>query len=378
MAAEEGRREKVLRQVRALLDKAASTTYEPEREALIAKADQMMMAYTIESWELEMAKPAGTREKPELRNYEYGETGDSQVDKNLSDIFYALATHLGIKVGYFGWHKSKIVGYRADLDYLDLLFTNIRLHLAANIVPRPDPDLSYEENLALLKESGYKWQQVYDFLLPLFPERFPSARATQEKYELDQTYHERYYPDTPWERSSTFDRRYRKVGDQIFVRDIPRNVGVRFTKEYTSLCEATGRKRIYADPSVYRRSFSQAYAYRVETRIASMSADRSNAGSGKELVLANRSGDLQEFFWEQFPDLRPHPEDCECDKCHARRCTDQTCKRPFCVQKRKPVRHKLPAELKTDANAWSRGRAAADTVDLTGSRTGLRTVKELD
>lgn len=372
------RREKVLRQVRALLDKAASTTYEPEREALIAKADQLMMAYTIESWELEMAKPAGTREKPELRNYDYGETGDAQVNRNLSDIFYALARHLGIKVGWFGWHTSKIVGYRADLDYLDLLFTNIRLHLAASIVPRPDPELSYEENLALLKESGYKWQQVYDFMLPLYPDRFPSARADMEKYNFDQEWHYRHYPKTLWEESATFTRQYRKVNEQVFLRTIPRNVGVRFTKEYTTFCGETGRQRIYADPGVYRRSFAEAYANRVETRIALLRADRSSVASGKELLLANRSGDLDEFFWDAFPDLRPHAADCECDKCHARRCEDQTCKRPFCVQKRKPVRHQLPAELKTDYSAWRRGKEAADKVDLTGSRTGLRHAKELD
>ena len=54
-----------------------------------------------------------------------------------------------------------------------------------------------------------------------------------------------------------------------------------------------------------------------------MSEATSEATTGKELVLKSLADDLLEFFYNCFPEKRPHPADCDCDACH--RCTDPKC-----------------------------------------------------
>jgi len=342
-------REDNMRKIRALLDKAASTTFDAERDALLSKADEMMTKWVIESWELELAKPASTREKPILREYEYGQSTDRNLDDRLHEIFYDLAKHCRVKLGSLGWRRAKLVGYESDIDYLDLLFTNIRLHFQLNLIPHADPNLTYLENLAILKEAGFKWQRIYEMLVPVFPDHFSQAKVPE---------HDPYPSDIV-------------VGTQRYRKLIFRPIGVRFTKEYTEFCKSEGRDRIYSNPETYRRNFMEGYVWRIRSRIRDM--DEATT-AGQALVLRGREEDLLEELYKLFPNQRPkapHPADCECDVCHHMRCRDAKCKRPFCVQMRKPVRYRAPAEKKVDFSAYSRGRDAANKADLIGPRNNL-------
>lgn len=352
-------REDVMRKVRAMLDKAASTTFDGERDSFLKKANDMMTAYTIESWELEMAKPAGTREKPELKDYEYGHTGDHEIDQTLYEIFYRLADLCRVKVGLLSYQHAKVVGYGSDLEYLDLLFTNIRLHMAVNMVPHADPSLSYLENLAVLKEAGYKWQKVYELMVIVHPDHFPQG-SVPKGYETGQ--------DLISHNGSHFKP------------TMLRAIGVRFTKEYTDFCKSQNRERIYTNPDIYKRSFLQGYVQRLSSRINELKED---AGAGTALVLRGREDDLMEKLYEMFPNLRPHEADCDCDSCHLARphdrskCSREVCKR-YTADMRKPLRYRSVHEKAIDRGAVGRGRAAANTADLMGSRNNIGTRKVLD
>lgn len=345
----------IMRKVRALLDKAASTTFEPERDSLLSKADQLMTAYVIESWELELAKPANAREKPVLVEYDYSNTEDYDLNERLADIFGSLARHCRVKLGWYGSRHSKLVGYQSDIDYLDMLFTNIRLHLQINMIPHASTTLSYEENLALLKEAGYKWQQVYEQLLPLFPERFPQnlVRAGAERNN----------------DIVVNGKRYRRG-----LLDQGRGIGVGFTKTYTEYCKEHNRERIYANPEVYKRSFLEGYVWRIRRRLEDLDA---GVTQGQALVLRGREEDLLEEFYKLFPDRRPHPPGCDCDYHH--RCNDPKCQRMMCVAARTPVKYSRasPRALRVDASARERGRKSADSADLFGGRNNLGGRKEI-
>lgn len=350
-------REDVMRKVRAMLDKAASTTFDAERDSFLTKANDMMTAYTIASWELEMAKPANVREKPEMREYDYGSTGDREINDILYDVFYGLANLCRCKIGMLGWTRAHIVGYPADLQFLDLLFTNIRLHMAVNMVPHADPSLSYLENLAVLKEAGYKWQKVYEMMLLVHPDHFPQGRVPAGTERADDIV----------------------VGTQRFRRAMHRPIGVRFTKEYTDFCKSQNRERIYTNPDVYKRSFLMGYRDRLIRRIAELKGD---AGAGTEVVLRGRDDDLLEALYNLFPKLRPHPADCDCDGCHLLRPHDRSkCPRSICKEYtkelRKPIRYRTVHEKAIDSGAIGRGRAAANTADLMGSRNNLGSRKAI-
>ena len=328
------KRTKILKQVRGLLDTAASYrgmgNYEAA-DSYEAKADSLMTAYTIESFELEMAKPVGHREAPTVREFKYGrikDTGDwradDDVNKQMYEIFSGLARFCRVKVGWLGYRSAKVVGYEADLEYLDFLFTMARMHLQGNMEPKPRPEFNEYENFKIMKEAGMKWERIWQLLHP----------------------------------GEEFNRSYCQ----------------RLLKQYRDECKAEGKPQMKGDPRIYQRSFMAGFVDELRHRLWRMEDSRDVGGKG--LVLANRDGDLMQALWDAFPELKPHPKDCDCDAHH--RCDDQKCKRPNCVAKRKPEKaYKAPPEPKTDYSARANGAAAAQKLDLsrgreagTGGRTG--------
>lgn len=370
------RRTDLLRKVRGLIDTADSYESMGQSEAAQSyrnKADNLMTMHAIEEFEL-ATKGDNVKQSPELITYEYGQMPD-EIRDDLTNIFWALAQHCRCKVGMFGWGKSKVVGYPADLEYLDVMFTGVRMHMSSNVRPQPSREMGYEAALSLLKESGMKWKDVYLRLLPLFPEQFVDTLANVSRQKPDSyggrtPYQRRFetfqyqHPQTNWFESSVFLGNFVRVGDVIFEQEVPRSIGVRFTKEYTAFCKAHGRERVYADPQVWLRSFVQAYSIEIRRRLREMAKSTEESTTGKELVLRGIAEDLQEFFWDAFPNLRPHPADCDCDTCH--RCDDPKCKRPRCVERRKPIRYRSEPERAFSNAAFQRGTAAARTADLTG------------
>lgn len=319
------RREDIMRKVAALLAKAESTGFSEERDALIAKADQLMMAYQIEAFELEFRKSKSERRTPEVRVFEYGTTGNREADQEMVQVFHDLARMVGVHLGFWGWQTSKAVGYAEDLEYLQMLFMNIRLHLALQLEPKPDPKLPLEDNVAMLKEAGLKWVRIHELL---------KTAGIME--------------NIPWER----------------------RIGVRFTKIYTDFCKENNRERVYTNPDVWKRNFIQGYCSEIRQRIREMTSARHQAAQGHELVLASMKDELLEFLYQNFPHLRPHPPTCDCDMCH--RCTNPKCNRPNCVARRTPVKYndrpRTVRELKYDASAANRGRQVARTADLGSAR----------
>ncbi len=329
------KRTKILKQVRGLLDTAASYrgmgNYEAA-DSYESKADSLMTAYTIESFELEMAKPVGSREAPQVREFDYGkikDTGDwradSDVNKQMYEIFYSLASFCRVKTGWVGYYSAKVVGYEADLEYLDFLFTMARIHLQGNMEPKPRPEFDEYDNFVIMKEAGMKWERIWQLL----------------------------HPNEPFNRSAC----------------------QKLLRRYKEECAAKGKPQMKGDPRIYQRSFMAGFVDELASRLYRIRLDRGNQEAGKGLVLAGRDEDLMKALWDAFPEKKPHPEGCDCDVHHL--CSDPKCKRPRCEAKRKPEKaYKAPPELKTDYAARQNGANAAHKLDLTRGReagTGGRT-----
>lgn len=369
-----------MRKVQALMDRADSTTFEAERDSCLAKADAMMAAYAIEQFELDMAKPTGSRQKPEQRKFTLPHSGDWDLDREYQTLFSQMVRHVGAI--HVDWHDGayRVIGFPSDLDWLDWLYQNVRLHMLSTMMPKPNRDLTMAENIALLKETGIKWQEIYEKMVATFPDdpHFSRQAVTSQQYV------ERceWWGDSraPFEEGYWFTQNWLRVGSRIFVKKVSKGVGVWFTKVYTEHCTRNNLPRTYASPSVYRRSFIDGYMYRIKERLHEMSQARGTAAVGKELVLANREGDLKELLFELRPELRPHPDDCDCDKCH--HCLDPKCERPRCKARRAPVKLGRVAryvEPKYDAAASRNGRSAANSADLMGGRNNVGSNKrELD
>ncbi len=367
-------RDDKLKQVRALLDKADSTPFEGEADSYRKKADALMTMYAIETFELK-DQHHDEYEEPELRRFDYGKVGVPIFDESLSDLFYIVAKANRCEFSFYGYGHSYIVGFPSDLDYVDLLFTGVRIHLSGSIQPHVDPTQSYIENLYVLKSAGLKWIRVYDELLPHYPDHFKGALVPGDK--VMEAFNEHCVRNGTMEFDEFMARAYsasgwRQVGNDVYEKVMPRKIGVRFTGEYARHCEETGKDRNMSNPATYQKNFVPAYVARIRERFREMQEDRQTIIDREEkgLVLADRHGDVLEKLYESNPEKRPHPKDCDCDRCHASRCMDPKCKRPLCVEMRKPVKYRAQrnSSSKFDSKAWAAGQKAANSADLNGSR----------
>jgi hypothetical protein len=150
----------ILDKVRKLLAKAASTPFDEEADLLRSKADELMTAYAIEAFEV--SSNSETRVKPEKRlmNISFYWTAGA-ISNSIWSLFWRCAEHTRCAIIYeYARANDKtcpVVGMPADLDYMDLLFTDLMLQLVGTLDPKPDPKQGYHENLRVLREAGNSW-----------------------------------------------------------------------------------------------------------------------------------------------------------------------------------------------------------------------------
>jgi hypothetical protein len=317
-------RDKKMAQVRALIDKANSTTFDAERDAFLAKADEIMTAHMIERWELELARPVNEREKPEMREFDMGRPIDHDLWQAQYSIFRSLARMCRVIV--HGWaSKKKLYGYQSDLDYLEMLYTSALLHMTQNLAPKPVPGVPWERSMALLKWSGKTWEQVHYVL---------SAAELPD------------YPFTgkPWER----------------------RFGVKFTAVMRKVAEEEGRTRnVNSSQKRWRESFVQGYSIGLDELVQRIMGQQKAQGG---LELVGREDAIKELYFDDNPEERPHPAECDCDNCHTykKNCRDSKCQRRLCVENRKPVLLSRSRKYvdKTDYTALVQGRKIGQEANL--------------
>lgn len=246
--------EKYLVKVRGLLAKAADPNIDPrEADLFRSKADELMVKYAIEQWQVE--KPAGNDREIISRHYDFSWYVDGGHGGTLWSIMLSIARHCRVKVVHweanFTNREIPIVGLKSDLDWFDLLFTNVMTDFVAGLEPRPNAALSFEENVARLKESGMQWLRIAELL-------WHADMLDRGKY-----------PDLPNQK-------------QVH------NMGL--ATVYTKFCDRTGRARLRVTPQIYRRSYSAGYDNRLHDRLREMRLRTSGShekGSGMEIVLAD-------------------------------------------------------------------------------------------
>jgi hypothetical protein len=355
-----------LRRVQGLIDSADSYESVGNFEAAAtyrAKAEQLMVDYAIESFELAAAadaKDASIREEPEVRTISF-EGVPYAVRQPLGDMFWQLVRHCRCVHSEYG-HKSRaVIGYPADLDYLEMLYTSLRMDLSGKLVPHAVPgDLN--ASIAALKLAGRDWQGVFAALRDDFPGAFPDGHIPCDAHEMPYM----------WQRKERDYKGSLKDCDACQANEwaakLPYGGTVRLSKRYAAHCKRAGVPQVKDAPQVWARSFVDGYTERISERLRELAEGVSVSTAGG-LVLAGRAEALKEFEFQLHPERRPHPAGCDCDPCHLRRCkTRATCTRTVCERARKPVRRTRTTYryVMTSGAAERAGRAAANTADLTG------------
>lgn len=255
-------REDILRKVRVLLDKADSTTFPEEADAFRAKADELMLKYAIDSFELDASRPE-EREIPIVKRIDVV-MADNPVADWVISMFFDVARHTRCRAVTHGSQMTKmharsmvqgtLVGFPADVEYCEMLFTSLWLQMSRGLEPRPNPQQSFEENVVMMLESGLSRVRIAE------------------------------------------------------IMELPRHPTIsKMSKIYKEWCEQNGKpyagKNTRPNPVTYARNFADGFVRRVELRLAELQyrQGRQVEREGKGIVLYDRSKLVGLAFKEAFP-----------------------------------------------------------------------------
>ena len=125
---------KMAARIRALLAKAESTTFAEEAEALIAKAQELMARHSIDG---AMLRDAGSAdEKPIMRRIDIARPYASAKQTLLARV--AAANNVSAVLSY---ERVTLVGFAADVDAAELLFTSLLVQASAAVLRVPPEEV---------------------------------------------------------------------------------------------------------------------------------------------------------------------------------------------------------------------------------------------
>jgi hypothetical protein len=126
----------ILRRVRALLDKAESTTFEAERDAYVEKAQALMLKHAIDEAMVANAQ-TGKRELPTKKYFMYTE-GKGYAQAKI-DLLASVCRNNRVRVVFHTKSQSSsdkrrfatMVGFTDDMEFCEMLYTSLWLQLTA-------------------------------------------------------------------------------------------------------------------------------------------------------------------------------------------------------------------------------------------------------
>jgi len=251
--------EKMAARIRGLLAKAESTEFPEEAASLHTKAEELRRKYQLAEESL-IAQDSSSI-LPVVR--------DIKVSTYASQFYQEHLRLWGWACNHFGvLYRSKLVGddifvtavgYASDIRLVEGLYQSAWMTMVGQLEPKVNPDLSDQENVYRLRNSGLERNRIA-FLL--------------------------------W--GSDLGR----AGHSAHAR-----VG----KLYAAACRERDEDPIVAGKGinkiVYREKYAEFFGYRFAERLRT--ARDAVDSQGGALVLKGREDRVKEAFWDRFPDAHP-------------------------------------------------------------------------
>ncbi len=287
---------KVLGRINKLMALAEHESTPPaEAQSAREQADRLMLSYAVEEAQLDEARPAAERMKPEFITVEVGEYGE--LIGHIAGLMNTIAGHCRCIVKHYTHsavnedgkyvYYSKVYGYASDLRYFEILWTTVRLHAVSALVPGISRSESDEDNAYRLHEAGYNWLDIagfygwkkvtYEHRIWREHERGLISDELYEKYQNGKA--EIWYNENTDEYRTNWQ------------------LGSKVKRAYHNACKARGEqpKKITAGgATTYRKSAARGYSSMIQQRLRRMRAE--STGTGSALVL--RSDALRDYFRE--------------------------------------------------------------------------------
>lgn len=255
--------EKILDRVTKLLAKADSTEFPEEAKLFRAKAEEYMREYRIAEEDLISVDQVSI--SPEWMEMEVCGYHNA-FRRDYVTLLHYVADHCGLEFAWYAYGKNGVstahmVGYAGDLRLAAFLFNAARLVFKERLEPDVNRDLSDEENIYRLRQSGIERQRVARML---------------------------------W-------------GDEIGSKA---SAHAKVGKIYKDECRKRGEDVALDGRGISLGDFREAYASNFTWEFGSRLRQARDAAdsTGGALQLHGRKERVQEAFWGRFPQYRPEPQ----------------------------------------------------------------------
>lgn len=250
----------MVNRVRKLMERAQHVnTTEHEREACLAKANEIMEANRIDRALLNAAKDT-KRTGIDKREWPFPSFSDAFAIQ-IRSIIDSVIGHCHIRSAY-KFDTVTVVGFSEDLFYAEMLYATINMEFARRINPEWDDALTVSQNIKALKEAGLKWQKIGQM--------------------AEEAGHQGNRKSYGW-----LGNAYRRECDRV---------GEEWSRQ-TQTHDA------------YRKSFASSFAATIKDRLRVMQEraekQHESNGSGTELALRADNDAIDEEFWRLFPEFHP-------------------------------------------------------------------------
>jgi len=243
--------------------------------------------------------PSKDRDKPGRLNIDIGPAGDP-INGYFSTLGNAVGEHTRCRVIWlrraepdtrqyvaeYGWKDSLAVyGFEGDLEYFNILYTTIFLHMSKIFFPSPDPNRTLDENLIDLRRLGLNWLQM--------AEVYGWHKVVEPEFHFGMEPGKEYWYHTQNRQLAT---NY-QVGGQF-----KRWTHKAFAKAGIALEIISSVDSRRAEREGYRASVASGYVGRVTERLRAARGERENT-VGAELVLLSAAKAIEDMVDADFPDL---------------------------------------------------------------------------
>lgn len=232
------------------------------------------------------------------------------------------------------------VGYEDDLFYAEMLWANVYMDFITKMFPKWEPWRSFDENVYIIKSSGYGWPHVC-------VEGLRNNGADQSG-PLTQA-------NSGSKLRTAFKREAKRRGEVVLP----------------------GRQQP-AVPQLWRDSFAQSYQSTVESRLQTMKwQNREAAGNGSEIALVKDEDRIKAEFWRLFPQYDPEEHkrrwarmDAEEEARRARLTPEEleAEEKEREKEERRWARRKPAKEKQADMRGWNAGNKAGNSVKLSADK----------
>lgn len=265
----------MLARIQGLLDtyQSLADTNPEGAQSYLDKAEQLMQKYAVDEAMLSAARQlaGGLVEEPEQRIITFMPAND-KLGNQWYNLIIAVAKHYDCE--FFGWTSGTgyLVGFPSNMDLVEMVYTSLRLQALAKLDPKPNKQLSFDENVYILHEAGIKWQRI--------------------AFLMNQAWHEAK------ELGVVIDSNWEQVPWEIDDKGKGKKDGGRLIRAAKRWCKDIGEPyRAVSSPVTFQRSYAQGFLNEVRDRFARLRKyreDQIKSTNGAELVLFDRNKLVQD------------------------------------------------------------------------------------